>query len=172
METPLEPKKSIWKRRWNSPLLFFGTASVAAFIIIFGVGLMSGLNKSDAKFFATFSFVAVGIAAIVVFMVASIRWLCRPANLRKAFFGLVCLITLIALFYAEENVRGKWAWGRFKRQWEAKGAKFDVDSYIPPAVPDDQNFALTPLMESTYGSLVDRTGHEFIPHRTNIVNRL
>jgi hypothetical protein len=172
METPLEPKKSIWKRRWKSPLLFIATLGVATFIVVFVVGLMSGLKKSDAKFLAALSFGAFGFAALIVLVAASIHWLCRPANLRKAFFGLVCLITLIALFYAEEDVRGKWAWGSFKRQWEAKGAKFEVDSFTPPAVPEDQNFALTPLMESTYGSLFDRTGHEVIPHRTNIVNRL
>lgn len=64
---------------------------------------------------------------------------------RGLLFGIVCLITLIALIYAEEDFRAKLAWNNFKREWEAKGEKFDLASFIPPPVPDDQNFAMTPL---------------------------
>lgn len=67
--------------------------------------------------------------------------------LRASLFGLVCLATLIALFYAVENWRGRWAWNRFKREMEAKSEKFDWQAFVPPAVPDDQNFAMTPLLK-------------------------
>jgi hypothetical protein len=87
---------------------------------------------------------------------------------------LAVLIGLIAIFYAEENWRGKRAWEDFKREWEAKGEKFDWQSVVPPAVPDEQNFALTPIVYSCYGEVLTRDGKE-IPHEkrdTNFVNRL
>jgi hypothetical protein len=73
-----------------------------------------------------------------------LRWLFLQ-HWRRTFFALACFATLIALFYAEENWRGKHEWETFKREWEAKGEKFDYASVIPPPVPDDQNFALTPI---------------------------
>ena len=63
----------------------------------------------------------------------------------RTFFALACLITLIALFYAEEDWRGWHAWHQFKRAWEAKGEHFDLASAVPPPVPDEQNFAMTPF---------------------------
>ncbi len=60
--------------------------------------------------------------------------------LRRGLIGLAALVTLIAIFYAEENWRGKRAWENCKRELEAKGAVLDWNKYIPPPVPDDQNF--------------------------------
>ena len=42
-------------------------------------------------------------------------------------------------------MRGKHDWNVYKREWEAKGQKFDFDAYIPAPVPDDQNFAMSPV---------------------------
>lgn len=92
--------------------------------------------------------------------------------LRGFLFICVCAATLVALFYAEEDWRGAHDWKAFKRQWEAKGEKFDVASFVPSPVPDDQNFALAPIVASSYASMIDKTGHEIIPHKTNVVNRL
>lgn len=172
METPPEPKNRIWKKSWKNPLLFPLILCPIAFILIFAIGWLSGINKGDSKFLAACVAVAIALGVIIALILASIRWLIRPGNFRKALFGLACLITLIALFYAEEDVRGKWAWNRFQRQWEAKGVKFDLESFIPPAVPDDQNFAMTPIMVSTYGFLIDKNGHEIIPRNTNIINQM
>lgn len=70
--------------------------------------------------------------------------------LKRLIFAAVCLITLIALIYAVEDFRGKRAWNQFKQEWEAKGEKFDLASFVPPPVPDDQNFAMTPLFLPTF----------------------
>ena len=53
---------------------------------------------------------------------------------------------LIVFFYAEENIRGKTSWNKFRRAEEANGEKFALADFVPPAVPDDQNFAMTPLL--------------------------
>ncbi|HEY2328509.1 MAG TPA: hypothetical protein VGI63_01710 [Verrucomicrobiae bacterium] len=60
--------------------------------------------------------------------------------IRRTSFILVGLAVLISLFYAEENWRGKRAWENCKRELEAKGAVLDWNKFIPPPVPDDQNF--------------------------------
>ncbi len=59
---------------------------------------------------------------------------------RRILIGLAIFATLIAIFYTEENWRGRRAWENCKRELEAKGAVLDWNKYIPPPVPDDQNF--------------------------------
>ena len=92
--------------------------------------------------------------------------------LSRLLFVLACLATLVALFYAEEDWRGKHAWEQFKREWEAKGEKFDRASVVPSAVPEDKNFALTPVVASSYEAMLDKTGHALWPRNTNVINRL
>jgi hypothetical protein len=100
-----------------------------------------------------------------------LRWLFWK-HWRRTFFALACFATLIALFYAEEDWRGKHDWEKYKREWEAKGEKFDFKDFVPPAVPDDQNFALTPVVASCYEYILDKSGHKLEKQNTNVVNRL
>jgi tetratricopeptide (TPR) repeat protein len=65
--------------------------------------------------------------------------------LRRILIGLAILATLISAFYTEEDWRGKRAWENYKHEWEAKGEKFDWQSFVPPSVPDDQNFFTAPI---------------------------
>jgi len=65
--------------------------------------------------------------------------------LRRILIGLAVLATLIAILYAEEDWRGKRAWENYKREWEAKDEKFDWQAFVPPSVPDDQNFFTAPV---------------------------
>ena len=60
--------------------------------------------------------------------------------LRRILVGVAILATLIAIFYTEEDWRGKRDWDKCKRELEAKGMVLDWDKFIPPPVPDDQNF--------------------------------
>jgi hypothetical protein len=60
--------------------------------------------------------------------------------LRRSLIALAVLATLIAIFYTEEDWRGKRAWENCRRELEARGAVLDWDKFIPPPVPDDQNF--------------------------------
>jgi hypothetical protein len=70
-----------------------------------------------------------------------------PQWIRRFLFGAACLATVVALFYAEENLRGKRAWENYMRESSGKGIELDWHAYVPPSVPDDQNFAATPLFE-------------------------
>jgi len=91
---------------------------------------------------------------------------------RRAVFVMVCLATVVALFYAEEDWRGRHAWDQFRREAETRGEYFDLSMVTPPPVPDDQNFAMTPVVSSSYESYIDRTGHAIWPWKTNVINRL
>jgi hypothetical protein len=97
-------------------------------------------------------------------------WFCF--HWRQGLWALAGLMVFAALFYAEEDWRGSHAWNQFRRAREAKGERFDWASVLPPPVPADQNFALTPLVFSSYGQMLDRNGHEIRPPNTNLVNRL
>jgi hypothetical protein len=91
-------------------------------------------------------FGVIGVAVTAIFLLVSfIHWLFCWRNFKRFLFGLACFATLIALFYAEEDWRGWHAWNQFKHEWEAKGEHFDFASIVPPPVPDDQNFAMSPV---------------------------
>lgn len=74
-------------------------------------------------------------------------WLFSWRPVRAALFLGVCLATLVALFYAEENFRGKRAWKAYVREQTAKGEKLTLAEFIPRPVSDDQNFALCSLLK-------------------------
>jgi hypothetical protein len=76
----------------------------------------------------------------------SFSWLFRWNTWRKLLLIVTGAVTVVALFHAEENWRGKRAWDNYKREVEARGESFDFAKYVPPPVPDDQNFAMTPFL--------------------------
>ena len=100
------------------------------------------------------------------------HWLFSWRNIRRCLIAFAFLLVIVAIFYAEEDWRGKRDWENYKHEWETKGEHFDFASFIPPPVPDDKNFALTPIVASCYGQILDRNGHHISPENTNIVNRL
>jgi hypothetical protein len=77
-------------------------------------------------------------------------WLFSWRTSRRCLFAAACLATLIALLYAEENWRGRQAWSHYRRELEARGERLDYQAFIPKPVPDEQNFAATPFVESWF----------------------
>lgn len=55
------------------------------------------------------------------------------------------LVTIWALACAIENLRAALAWRKCQAELAAKGEKLRYQELIIPAIPDDQNFAATPL---------------------------
>lgn len=86
--------------------------------------------------------------------------------------ALAGVALLIALFYAVEDWRGWRTWENFRHEWEAKGERFDLASVVPPSVPDEKNFARTPVVASSYEWLMDKNGRKLTKPDTNLVNRL
>lgn len=74
----------------------------------------------------------------------------QPSRLRlwlkRGTFTLAVLITLLAAVVVFENWRGHRAWQQYRAEQEAKGEVFDWRKLVPAPVPDEQNFAQTPLL--------------------------
>jgi len=162
-----------WLCRWqNFRLFLLGLATVVALAALLLPGQVSGQVDSVGKAACYALAQSALVVLAVVLAILFVRWLRRRRNFRRFILGGAFLAALIVLFYAEENWRGKRAWEKFKREWEAKGEKFDLASYAPPPVPDDQNFALTPVVASCYVGRFDQKESEDALPNTNLVNRL
>jgi hypothetical protein len=79
-----------------------------------------------------------------------LKWLFSWRMARRALLGLACLVTAWALFCTEENIRGKHSWDRYRRGLEARGEQLDYKAFIPKPIPDEQNFAATPVITSWF----------------------
>jgi hypothetical protein len=174
-----EKPKSIWKKSFTGRTALVIWLAVGMFIIMLGC-IFSALGNANQPVSSTLLDMAISAGiflAACLFLVYVVwpllRWLFWK-HWRRTFFALACVATLVALFYAEEDWRGKHDWEKFKREWEAKGEKFDRSSIVPPAVPDDQNFALTPIVFTSYAQMLTRDG-KAIPWKdrdTNFNDRL
>jgi hypothetical protein len=71
----------------------------------------------------------------------------RWRTLRCWLTGFAVCLTVVGLFYTEENWRGKTAWENCKRTLEAQGCDFKWADSIPEEVPDDQNVFGVPEMQ-------------------------
>ncbi|HVV70026.1 MAG TPA: hypothetical protein VHI52_00615, partial [Verrucomicrobiae bacterium] len=71
----------------------------------------------------------------------------------RYFLWLLGIILLLGLVLGEENWRGNWAWTRYKKQMAAQGEPIELAAVVPPQVPDDQNFAMTPFLAPLFGFL-------------------
>ena len=173
-----ENPKSIWKKSWKAPCLFGAWLVIvgATFLVLLAFAFWQQSGPSFNWLLALFYMLLLGaiVATIFLLLWLFIRWLCNWKNFRRFIFVLACLATLIALFYAEEDWRGKHDWEKYKREWEAKGEKFDFKDFVPPPVPDDQNFAMSPIVFTSYGQILTRDGKAIPPDKrdTNFVNRL
>ena len=78
------------------------------------------------------------------------KWFFSWRIIRRALIGVAVLITLAALFCAEENIRGKQTWDNYRREAEAQGKQFDLATRIPKPIPNEQNFAATPIVKSWF----------------------
>lgn len=76
----------------------------------------------------------------------ALRWLFSPRKLRVYLWVIVCCVTFLAVVSILFNWRGRQAWNRMHREVRAAGECIDLAGFVPPPVPDDQNFAMTPFL--------------------------
>ncbi len=78
----------------------------------------------------------------------------KPPRLRRyvvrALFAVACLATLIVAFFIEEKIRGRAAWRGYETEAKARGVKLDFADYLPPQIPDAENFASIPLFDEAF----------------------
>lgn len=118
--------------------------------------------------------VSLAAAATILGVCVSALWLCCRRNIKRLSFAGAGVIALMALFYAEEDWRGWYAWNRFKHKWEAKGETFDLASVAPPTVAAEKNFAMTAIAFTSYGHILIRDGKTIPPEKRdpNFVQRM
>ena len=100
------------------------------------------------------------------------RRLCSWRMAKRGLLAAVFLCVLAVTFYAEENWRGRRAWENYRREWEAKGEKFELSAFAPPAVADEQNFALAPIVVSCYAGRLVQPPSDDDNGKTNLPSRL
>ena len=140
--------KTILHTAWTEPRHFFfwlTTLSVVGF-----VGVAAATGFSGPNLFLAFAVLACTVGFLLGFLAFILTWV-PPVRrllarmLARRYLVVGCLITLVALFYATENWRGRRAWQNFKHQREAQGERLDMASLVPTEVPPAQNFFDTPL---------------------------
>ncbi|MDR3458744.1 MAG: hypothetical protein P4N60_14940 [Verrucomicrobiae bacterium] len=109
---------------------------------------------------------------LVWYLKPFLRWLFTWRILKRCLLVFLFLLALVFVFYAEENWRGHRAWENYKHQLESKGERLDFASFIPPKVPDDQNFAFASVVQTSWNWLLDTNGHRLSAENTNIIHRL
>jgi hypothetical protein len=145
-------------RFWGRPRRFFAWATLVSTLCAFGWSYLldrikHGEYLNEMWALTVFSVFVLGFIISVLGLILSLVPYTRPGAswiLQRWFFCLAVLVTLIALFYAEENWRGQRALDRAKRELADKGVVLDWDKFIPPPVPDEQNVFKAPKMEEWF----------------------
>ncbi len=142
-----EHPPSGWRRPLPGKIVWLASFALLT-LLIYCLGVAGGNGRSSP---VEVFFVAALLSALALLigygLMRFLRWLFCWRNLRRFAFGVACLVTLIALVYFVENVRGRSAWMRHRQQWEAQGEKFSIAELSPPPVPEEKNFAFTPLLK-------------------------
>src|SRR5882724_273551 len=79
-----------------------------------------------------------------------LKWGSSGRVIRRGLIVIVWLVTIIALFYGEEDWRGRRAWTKYSDALTAQGAELDYRAFVPKPVPDADNFAATPEIKSWF----------------------
>ena len=76
----------------------------------------------------------------------------RRRFLIRLLFIAACLATVVLLAYAEEGWRGRRAWAAYQAEARQRGTRLTLAEYVPPVIPDEENFAAIPLLQDLFKS--------------------
>jgi len=71
-------------------------------------------------------------------------------TLRRCLIVFAWVVTLVALFYGEEDWRGRRAWKNYRDTLIAQGVPLDFNAFVPKPIPDAENFAANPEVQSWF----------------------
>jgi hypothetical protein len=83
------------------------------------------------------------------------RWPRLKKWFKRLAFGLIALVTLVALGVAIEGYRAKRAWDACQRELAARGESLDWQAHVPSLASDEQNFLATPLLAACFGFAIE-----------------
>ncbi len=120
-------------------------------ILVYGSTLDLALMEVASALCSLLLVLAVALFLIGTFTNVHFRqWLFSLRTLRRGLMVLAWTATLVALFYGEENWRGRRAWNQYRQELEARGEQLDLKAFVPKPIPDEQNFAATPFIKSWF----------------------
>lgn len=140
---------TIWSRPWSGPAKTFawtGLLALGLFTVLTGIRLYLGESPRSPGVLG----LGVGsllLAGLLALATSFVRWLCHWRNLRRFLTAAVGLLLLLVAVYGEENWRGRHAWQAHARGIEARGEHFSLTELAPPAVSEEKNMALAPLLK-------------------------
>ncbi len=73
-----------------------------------------------------------------------------PLALKIIGTHLVLIIAVIVPLVIHENRQAKRDWVTFTDFWESKGESFSYKDFIPPEIPDEENFAASPIIAELF----------------------
>ncbi|HEY1490006.1 MAG TPA: hypothetical protein VGF90_03105, partial [Verrucomicrobiae bacterium] len=88
------------------------------------------------------------------------NWLLSWRIVRRCLIAFAWLVTLAALYYGTADWRGRSAWNNYSNALMAQGAQLDFKAYVPKPVPDSENFAANPEIQSWFVRYTNATGQE------------
>jgi len=86
------------------------------------------------------------------------NWLFSWRILRRCLIAFAWVVTLVALFYGEEDWRGSRAWNQYRDTLLAQGAQLDFKAFVPKPIPDSENFAANPEVQSWFARYTNAAG--------------
>jgi hypothetical protein len=96
----------------------------------------------------------------------------KTSILQRLALLLFTLSTLVILFYTEENWRGAKIWAECKARLESQGESFNIESFIPAAVPPEQNFCSLPLFANLGSTQYDAAKKIYIANNSSAIETL
>ena len=82
----------------------------------------------------------------------------------RILLALFCLALLGWFAWLGLNMSTQNSLLRYEHEWEAKGEHFAFADFVPKPIPDDQNFALTAVVASSYDWKLSETGQIISNH--------
>jgi hypothetical protein len=131
------------------------------------VGTWNILKDRNAESFrhlteAGIIFIVVTCVVFLVSLLPTFRrfseWLFSPRTVRRGFIALAWVVTCVVLFYVVEDWRGQRGWNRYSESLRAQGEELDFKAYVPATIPDADNFAATPEVQSWFVQITNVNG--------------
>jgi hypothetical protein len=72
--------------------------------------------------------------------------------------AVVWLILVLIVLHVVERQVGEYAWRRYQEDAARRGVKLRIADYVPPPVPDEENFAAIPHVANPYASIRQSQG--------------
>src|SRR5436190_150769 len=162
-EKPKDPYKPVWPGRRAAlrrflliALVLFPCTWVVNAFLVKSWNLLGDRNAESYRHLreAAVIFVLTTCAVFLLSLLPRVQrmfgWMVNWRVVRRVLIVLAWIVTIVALFYGEENWRGRRAWNKYSETLKAQGAELDFKAFVPKPVSDAENFAATPEVDSWF----------------------